>query len=160
MSVVVILLGRFALAGLAYLAAALAASAFLNLMLLAGGGLTANEAHWLATGPLVFTIPFAALFVAYFAFLPALAAILLAEALGARDWLFYSVAGAVVALAVAAFSWSAAASGYSPVSDPGLMMALAGAGMIGGIAYWTIAGRSAGNWRRRTGPISPVRSVS
>ena len=148
MSVVIVLLGRFALAGLGYLAAALAASAFLNLLLLAGGDLTADEAHWLATGPLVFAIPFAALFIGYFAFLPALAAILLSEALGARDWLFHSVAGAVVALAVAAVRWSAAEPGYSPVSDPGLMMALAGAGMIGGIAYWAVAGRSAGAWRR------------
>ena len=44
--------------------------------------------------------PFVALFIAYFAFIPAIPAILLGEILGKRDWLFYALAGAVVAAVV------------------------------------------------------------
>ena len=51
-----------------------------------------------ATGSFVFSIPFVALFVAYFAFIPAVVAIVLGEILGKRDWLFYALAGGVVAV--------------------------------------------------------------
>ncbi len=46
-----------------------------------------------ATGSFIFSIPFVALFVAYFAFIPAVPAIVIAEILGKRDWLFYALAG-------------------------------------------------------------------
>jgi hypothetical protein len=43
-------------------------------------------------------------------------------------------------------------------SNPRLALRAVGAGMFGGIAYWLVAGRLAGNWRdaARPDPISPA----
>jgi hypothetical protein len=73
------------------------------------------------------------------ALLPALAVIVVAEALSLRSWLFYVAAGAgVVAL-------------LSRLLDPARVPALpaqvsvaVAAGLAGGLAYWLVAGRSAG----------------
>ena len=71
-------------------------------------GFTADEAPAVVMGSIVFSIPFVALFVAYFAFLPSIPAILLSEILGKRDWLYHAISGAVVALVVVAFFRGAA----------------------------------------------------
>ena len=63
-------LGRFMVIILGYAVAALAASAFLNLTFLASAGFSQEQAPTIASGALVFSVPFVALFVAYFAFLP------------------------------------------------------------------------------------------
>ena len=122
-------LGRFAVILAGYVAAALAASAFLNLVFLGSAGFSAEQAPMVATGSIVFSIPFVALFVAYFAFIPSIPVILVAEILGRRDWLSYAIGGAVIGLAVVGF-----------------FFAIIGGGMVGGIAYWLIAGRWAGSW--------------
>jgi hypothetical protein len=62
---------RFAVILIGYVIASLAASAFLNIMFLASLGYTPEHAHPTATASLYFSIPFVALFVAYFAFMPA-----------------------------------------------------------------------------------------
>ena len=147
MTRVLVYLGRFALILFAYAVAALAASTFLHIVSLGALGFTADQAPAVVMGSIVFSIPFVALFVAYFAFLPSLPAILLSEILGKRDWLYYAIAGAVVASVVVAFFRSAAGSGNEVVTDPRLALGLIGAGMCGGIAYWLVAGRFAGNWR-------------
>ena len=103
-------------------------------------------------GSVVFSIPFVALFVAYFAFLPAMPAILLSEILGKRDWLYHAISGDGVALVVVAFFRSAAAPGNNAITDPRFALALIGGGICGGIAYWLVAGRLAGNWRERVRP--------
>ena len=95
---------------------------------------------------LVFTIPFVALFVAYFAFLPAVVAILAGEIFAKRDWLFYAIAGGVVAAIVIGFIRGTAETGGEAVADVNLALALIGGGMCGGIAYWLVAGRTAGSW--------------
>ena len=96
-------------------------------------------------GSVVFSVPFVALFVGYFAFVPSIPAILLAEVLGKRDWLYYAISGAVVGLVVVGFIRSAAENW----DGESLGLALIGSGMCGGIAYWLVAGRLAGNWRGR-----------
>ena len=88
---------RFAVILFGYAVASLAASAFLNILFLASLGYMPEHANPTATASLYFSIPFVALFVAYFGFMPAVIVILLAEILGRRDWLFYALAGAVVA---------------------------------------------------------------
>ncbi|TIX64528.1 MAG: hypothetical protein E5V33_10050, partial [Mesorhizobium sp.] len=76
---------RFAVILVGYIAASLAASAFLNILFLGSLGYTPDQAHPTATASLYFSIPFVALFVAYFAFMPATVVILAAEVLGRRD---------------------------------------------------------------------------
>ena len=136
---------RFAVILFGYAVASLAASAFLNILFLASLGYTPEHAHPTATASLYFSIPFVALFVAYFALMPASVVILLAEILGRRDWLFYALAGAVVA---AVFLGLADHSGDTTfaITETSAIMAVIGGGMVGGIFYWLSAGRWAGSW--------------
>lgn len=159
MSRVLAYLLRFAVVILGYLAASLAASAFIHLVFLAPLGWTAEEATLVATGSLVFSIPFVALFVAYLAFMPAVVAILLAELFGRRDWLSYAIAGGIVAAIVVAFVWQGEADAEPIGSDPSFILLMVGAGIVGGIVYWLVAGRLAGDVGSRT-PTSPGPSGS
>ena len=122
--------------------ASLAASAFLNIVTLGALDWNADEAS-IVTGSLVFSIPFIALFIAYFAFIPSAGAILVAEIFGKRDWLYYAVAGGVVAVIVLGFFWHSAnemreISGQLDLdteaqdagSNPRLAMLVVGAGMV------------------------------
>lgn len=153
---------RFAVVILGYLAASLAASAFIHLLFVGGMGWSADEAPWVIAGSLVFSIPFVALFVAYLAFMPAVVVILLVEFFGRRDWLTYAFGGAVVAAVVVGLVWDGEFAGgaqdAAPVgSDPRFILLMLGAGIVAGTAYWACAGRWAGNL---TGPISPGPSGS
>lgn len=127
-----------------YAAACLAASAFLHLLVLAGVGFEPQDARGAATlGPFAFSIPFVALFVAYFAFIPTAAVILAAEILARRDWLFYALGGAAAAGAVLVLLGQSGDSGFM-AGDAAPMLALVGAGIVGGLCYWLVAGRGAG----------------
>ena len=150
---------RFAIILIGYGVAALAASAFLNVMFLASLGYTPEHVQPAATASLFFSIPFVALFVAYFAFMPAAVAILVSEILGRRDWLFYALAGAVVAAVFLGFAHQTADANFE-ITDPRVIAAVIGSGMVGGIFYWLSAGRSAGSWRQAGRSTSPGRSGS
>ncbi|RWO86487.1 hypothetical protein [Mesorhizobium sp.] len=150
---------RFAIILIGYGVAALAASAFLNVMFLASLGYTPEHVQPTATASLFFSIPFVALFVAYFAFMPAAVAILVSEILGRRDWLFYALAGAVVAAVFLGFAHQTADANFE-ITDPRVIAAVIGSGMVGGIFYWLSAGRSAGSWRQAGRSTSPGRSGS
>lgn len=80
----------------------------------------------------------------YVAFFPAIVIILYSEFTARRGWLFYALAGgaiaAVVPLALTVFQGSG-----EPSETPFLAMGIA-TGMIGGLTYWIVAGRNAGNW--------------
>ncbi|RUU86698.1 MAG: hypothetical protein EOQ39_32475 [Mesorhizobium sp.] len=136
---------RFTVILFGYAVASLAASAFLNILLLASLGYTPEHAHPTATASLYFSIPFAALFVAYFALMPASVVILLAEILGRRDWLFYALAGAVVAGVFLGLANHSGDTAFA-VRDTSAIMAVIGSGMVGGIFYWLSAGRWAASW--------------
>lgn len=156
-------LGRFAMMLAGYAAASLAASAFLHVVVLAPLGWSPDEAVQVAAGSFVISIPFIALFVAYFAFVPAIAAMLLGEVLGQRDWLYYALAGAAVAGVVIGLFWystpqpidfgdgAATAADKEPLRNPTVLLALVAAGMTGGLAYWLVAGRGAGAVTRAPG---------
>jgi hypothetical protein len=152
-----VVLGRLAIMLAGYAAASLAASAFLNMVFLASAGLLPEDAAYVASGSAWITIPFVALFVAYFSAVPALVPVLLAELLGARDWLYHAIAGGVVGLLVAGLFWQSAEPGHPLLADPRAAMVVIGAGLVGGLAYWAIAGRTAGFWRtpRQPGPPHP-----
>ena len=80
----------------------------------------------------------------YVAFVPAMAVIFYAEVAKRRDWLFYALAGGIIAaIAPLIVTFMIGPDHRTPVDFT--LMSLA-AGMIGGIAYWAIAGRGAGNW--------------
>ena len=138
---------RFAMILFGYTVASLAASAFLNILFLASLGYTPDHTHPTATASLYFSIPFVALFVAYFAFMPAVIVILTAEILGRRDWLYYALAGAVVAAVFLGLVDHAQESTFA-ITDTSAIMAVIGGGMVGGIFYWLSAGRWAGSWRQ------------
>ncbi len=144
-----------------YLVAALAASAFLHLLVLGSLGFTSDQMPGVLAGSLVFSVPFIALFVAYFSLLPAIVVLALAEVLGRRDWLTYAIGGAAVGIAVAALFWQGGLphtqelglADPRPVGDPTLTSPafhalMVGGGVVGGLAYWLVAGRHAGHWRR------------
>ncbi|TPM27940.1 hypothetical protein [Mesorhizobium sp. B2-3-4] len=151
---------RLAIILFGYAVAALAASAFLNVLFLASSGLMAGDAAPVMPASLVFSIPFVALFVAYFGFMPAVVVILIAEILGRRDWLYYALAGAAVAGVFLGLVDHARDSPFS-VTETGPIMAVIGGGMFGGIFYWLAAGRWAGSWRQdRKAPTSPGPSGS
>jgi hypothetical protein len=106
---------------------------------------------------------YAAAFVAALALVPATLVIACAEAARLRSAAVYCVAGAVTAIVclVAALLASGRASpgagqpfGTGPVLMPGqvlgtgaLALYFAAAGLLGGLVYWRVAGRTAGDWR-------------
>lgn len=153
---------RLALILLGYIGASLAASAFINILALGALGLDPDDP--VTTASLVFTIPFMALFVAYFAFFPSLLVVLFTELLARRDWLTHALGGGAVGLVVAGFvlsgeTWHVrVGDGLEPywpsLDDSRNALLLVGSGLIGGIAYWAIAGRSAGSWREDS-PLPP-----
>ncbi|WP_027169699.1 hypothetical protein [Mesorhizobium sp. WSM3224] len=144
---------RFAVILVGYVVGSLAASAFLNVLVLAHLGYTPADPEPTATASLYFSVPFVALFVAYFAFMPAAVVILIAEVLGRRDWLFYALGGAVIAVVFLGFVHSVGDANFD-VTATNARLAVIGAGMVGGIFYWLSAGRWAGSWRREALPDS------
>lgn len=152
MSRLIAYLVRFAVILIGYAVASLAASAFLNIIVLAYLGFTPEHAAQPATtASLMFSIPFVALFVAYFAFMPASLVILVSEILGRRDWLYYALGGAVVAAMFLGLAHQTGDSDFA-VKDTHAIMAVIGCGMVGGIFYWLSAGRWAGSWRQAAMP--------
>ncbi|TPK39179.1 hypothetical protein FJ492_22370 [Mesorhizobium sp. B2-5-4] len=151
---------RFAVILFGYTIASLAASAFLNILFLASLGYAPAQAHPAATASLYFSIPFVALFVAYFGFMPAAVVILIAEILGRRDWLFYALAGALVSGVFLGLVDNIRDSAFA-VTETSAIMAVLGGGMVGGIFYWLSAGRWAGSWwKDEKAPTSPGPSGS
>lgn len=126
-----------------YAVATLAASAFLHVVFFGWAGFEPEDAPALAAGSFAFSIPFVALFVAYFAFVPAAFVILIAEVLARRDWLFYAIGGGAVAAIFLAFPHHAADPDFE-AANAGTMLFAIGSGIVGGFFYWLSAGRWAG----------------
>jgi hypothetical protein len=147
-SQVLLILGRLILILFGYAAASLAASAFLNLLIIGLLDFPAEDLPAAMRGSFMVAVPVLALFVAWLAFTPAAAAILIAELAGKRDWLFHAVGGgSVAAVVVAGYFWQAAEPGDWTAGNPVIALALIGSGLVGGVAYWAVAGRMAGGWR-------------
>lgn len=152
-------LGRLILILIGYLAACLAASAAMHLLILPQLGFSREAAEPLATAAYAFSIPFASLFIAYFALAPSAVAIAIAEAWSLRSWLYHALGGGAVGLALAALSRGSAddmlsAGGEigilppgSSILDVGILSIAIGSGMIGGMVYWLIAGSTSGSWK-------------
>jgi hypothetical protein len=90
---------------------------------------------------------YAATHTAIFAFPFALIAIVLAEWLSVRSWIYYVVVGIVIALGgFAAFSYFEVEGQPTIVNDYAMRTFLT-VGVFGGLAYWLVAGRRAGGRR-------------
>ena len=144
------LIGRIFVIFFALIAAIMVAGIVLSI------GLVAPEWPWLDSDPMervmFFAVSFfATSYVGATAFVPALLLILLAEIARLRSILYYGVAGAIVGLA----SYFGSdielrlenTTDVAPAGNP--LQLAAAAGIIGGLAYWLIAGRNAGRWRDR-----------
>ena len=99
---------------------------------------------------------FATSFVGAVAFLPALVVIVFAEIARMRSFLYYGVGGALVGLASYFGSdISVRLENTTDVPPVGHSLQLAAAaGIVGGLAYWLIAGRNAGHWRKPRVPAA------
>jgi hypothetical protein len=146
---------RFALILVGYVAAVLAASAFIHLLFLGSAGFLEEDVRPVAGAAMLFSVPFVALFVAYFVFVPSVIAIGLAELLGRRDWLSYALFGAAIGIAFIATASGNVDGGYDLTRTP-VALGIVGGGMVGGIAYWLTAGRWAGSWRSAPPPQVPT----
>ena len=136
---------RLAVILVGFSAAALSASLFMNVVMFSAFDLFANE-YGVASRPGFWvSVAFFTFFTAYLAFLPVCILVIYAEFLARRDWLFYALGGAASALYVLAWSWMDPAA-HPATANPGFAAAAIAAGMVAGIAYWFVAGQSAGFW--------------
>ncbi|SFU09960.1 hypothetical protein SAMN05518861_112194 [Mesorhizobium sp. YR577] len=90
-------------------------------------------------------IPFLALMIARYAFLPGLASALVSEFYGWHRWHYYAAAGLLIGLAAAcAYVLTHYLGSGSESLEPLMPAILLLAGLGGGAAYWVVAGRKAG----------------
>jgi hypothetical protein len=155
------LIGRLFVIAFAFLAACLVAGMIIV------AAIMFPEFSNLGTGPvdqgaIDIILGFGFIFISGFALLPALIIALITEAFFIRSALAYTVGGAVVGLACYL--------GLVPFDPQTLhfegivrrhMEIMTGAGIVAGLVYWMIAGRTAGAWRepqRRLPPHPPMPS--
>ena len=122
-------------------------------------GIILPDKSWLDADPVermvFFTVSFfATSFIGASAFVPALLLIVVAEIMRLRSLLYYAAAGAVVGL-TSYFGSNVElrlenTTDVSPVFHP--LQLAAAAGIVGGLAYWLLAGRNAGRWREPAQP--------
>jgi len=135
-------LWRFAVILVGFIVGVSAASLFFNLLAMGAAG-WAETAPFMASGPIYFTVFLLATYFGYHAFTPALFVILATEFLGRRDWLTQALGGAVAAGLGTVLAWR---QDGGERADAGLLAVLVAAGIVGGFAYWLVAGRQAGVW--------------
>lgn len=144
MNRLLVYLSRFAVITLGYACAALAASAFFHMLMLGGIGPLEDDAGDLTFYATLVSVPVVALLIAYSAFLPAFAYFVIAEIAGWRSWPVHSIAGGVAAAVAIYLRDGRLELSDSPSAE--LAMLVFACGMVGGLAYWAVAGRRAGAW--------------
>jgi hypothetical protein len=133
-----------------YIAASLAGALVLNIAVLATPPETSDPGLMVLGAGLLFSVPFTALFVAYFALLPAMLAVVTAEILQWRRWWYFASSGAAAALSILLFM---PRSGEDTPIGLGLVAILGLAGLASGLVYWMVAGWRSGAWRTVTSPV-------
>ncbi len=120
---------------LGFIAACLAAGVFIAVAAYGTGALDRDTVIW----PAILGV-LAAPVIGGFAALPALIAITAAELLSWRSVLAYLVAGGAAGLS----AYLLADGGVGAISDIDAQLSTT-AGIVGGLAYWLVAGRTAGD---------------
>ncbi|WP_407157467.1 hypothetical protein [Bradyrhizobium sp. STM 3557] len=115
-------------------------------------------------GALDIIIGFGIIFVSGVALIPALLIALITEAFSIRSVLAYAIGGGVVGLAgyLGLIPFDPETFHFEGIVRRHLEI-MTGAGIVGGLVYWMIAGRNAGAWRRppqRLPPPPPLPSGS
>jgi hypothetical protein len=125
------------------------------------GAVLYPEFSELGTGPIDqgainVVLGFGFIFLSGFALLPALIVVLITEAFYIRGVLSYAVGGAVVGCAcyLGLVPFDPATLHFDGVVRRHLEI-LTGAGIVAGLVYWLIAGRTAGAWREPLRPLRP-----
>ena len=140
---------RFILVPLGSAAAIMAGMAVLviahhkALVALVEAGPQAQEDYFIA---LVFAGPLLALLLSIWAFhmfVPAMIGVVVSEALAIRSWMYHAANGGVSAWLGWALTQDIQEE-YRFLTEPNILIA---AGLVGGLAYWLIAGWTAGFWK-------------
>src|SRR6266567_7879552 len=99
---------------------------------------------------------FGFIFLSGFALLPALIVVLITEAFYVRGVLTYAVGGAIVGAAcyLGLVPFDPATLQFDGIVRRHLEI-MTGAGIVAGLVYWLIAGRTAGGWREPPRPLPP-----
>ena len=99
---------------------------------------------------------FGFIFLSGFALLPALIVVLITEAFYVRGVLSYAVGGAIVGCAcyLGLVPFDPATLHFDGIVRRHLEI-MTGAGIVAGLVYWMIAGRTAGAWREPPRPLRP-----
>jgi len=99
---------------------------------------------------------FGFIFISGFALLPAMIIALITEAFNIRSALAYAVGGGLVGLAcyLGLVPFDTDTLRFEGIVQRHLEI-MTGAGIVAGIVYWMIAGRSAGAWREPPRPLKP-----
>jgi hypothetical protein len=147
------LIGRIFVVLFAFLAACLVAG-----MIVVGAVLYPElsdlDTGMIDQGAINVVLGFGFIFLSGFALLPALVVVLITEAFYIRSILAYAIGGAIVG--------AACYLGLVPFDTETLkfdgiirrhLEIMTGAGIVAGLVYWLIAGRSAGAWRRPPPPL-------
>jgi len=101
-------------------------------------------------------IGFGFIFLSGFALLPALIVVLITEAFYIRGMLTYAIGGAIVGAAcyLGLVPFDTATMKFDGIVRRHLEI-MTGAGIVAGMVYWLIAGRTAGAWRVPPRPLRP-----
>ncbi|MFM9845932.1 MAG: hypothetical protein ACKVP3_02075 [Hyphomicrobiaceae bacterium] len=87
----------------------------------------------------------------------ALVAVIIAEWLGKRDWIYYANTGIIIAVLGFLAQWASEPTGqnWSVVNSSYPLVAFLATGFVGGFVYWIWAGRHAG----RPAAVEPVEAA-
>ncbi|ORE93611.1 hypothetical protein [Acuticoccus yangtzensis] len=125
--------------------ACLAGSAVATLVVLGIDPATLGATDWpqlINLSIIIITMTFGVLFSAFW---PALIAATVTEGFKVRSLIAHMISGGVVGL-VRAVPLGATMAGEAPPMDTAAVQLSVACGAIGGLVYWAIAGRNAGNW--------------
>jgi hypothetical protein len=154
----VALVARIFVVLFAFMLACLAAAAVMNFALLFPGWIDPFDQS-VDQQILAITIGLSAVFFSLYAMLPAMVIIAVAEGFRLRSVLFYTLAGAALALGLA-YGWDLRLlrGGDDDLGGRGVEV-MAAAGIVAGFVYWALAGRSAGAWRKPPTAVSVAPSI-